>query len=213
MMISIWVAALVVYLTFRLWYDGLGKPLTPDEIAHFSAVFQESADNGLSTGEAATLRRFMEEDDGREFIMGNLVEFNPSAMTHPDTGRDIKASALLTEYTQPFMAKILRRAGHPVIAGQAVGGYLDAWNTPEDPRWHMAGLVRYRSRRDVILLSFANAEFAEIHKYKIAAIKQTFAFPMQMRVALYASPRVTVALLLALGAALLQLVLNESTRI
>lgn len=208
MIIEIWVGALVAYLAFRLWYDGLGKPLTPDEIAHFSQAFQDSADKGLSTGEVATLRRFMEEDDGKEFIMVNLVEFNSSPVTHPDTGQDIKASALLTEYTKPFMAKILRRAGHPVIAGQAVGGYLDAWNTPEDPGWHMAGLVRYRSRRDVILLAFADPAFAEIHKYKIAAMKQTFAFPMQTRVALYASPRVTVALLLALGAALLQLALN-----
>ena len=208
MIIAIWVGALVAYLAFRLWYDGLGKPLTPDEIAHFSKAFQDSADKGLSTGEVATLRRFMEEDDGKEFIMVNLVEFNSSPVTHPDTGQDIKASALLTEYTKPFMGKILRRAGHPVIAGQAVGGYLDAWNTPEDPGWHMAGLVRYRSRRDVILLSFADATFAEIHKYKIAAMKQTFAFPVQTRVALYASPRVTAALLLALGAALLQLALN-----
>lgn len=208
MIIAIWVGALVAYLAFRLWYDGLGKPLTPDEIAHFSQAFQDSADKGLSTGEVATLRRFMEEDDGKEFIMVNLVEFNSSPVTHPDTGQDIKASALLTEYTKPFMGKILRRAGHPVIAGQAVGGYLDAWNTPEDPGWHMAGLVRYRSRRDVILLSFADPAFAEIHKYKIAAMKQTFAFPVQTRVALYASPRVTVALLLALGAALLQLALN-----
>ena len=208
MIIAIWVGALVAYLAFRLWYDGLGKPLTPDEIAHFSQAFQDSADEGLSTGEVATLRRFMEEDDGKEFIMVNLVEFNSSPVTHPDTGQDIKASALLTEYTKPFMGKILRRAGHPVIAGQAVGGYLDAWNTPENPGWHMAGLVRYRSRRDVILLSFADPAFAEIHKYKIAAMKQTFAFPVQTRVALYASPRVTAALLLALGAALLQLALN-----
>ena len=208
MMISIWVIALIVYLTFRLWYDGLRKPLTPDEISHFSEVFQESAENGLSTGEVATLRRFMEEDDGKEFIMVNLVKFNPSPVTHPDTGQDIKASALLTEYTQPFMRKILRRAGHPVIVGQGVGGYLDAWNTPENPGWHMAGLGRYRSRRDVILLSFADTKFAEIHKYKIAAMQQTFAFPVQTRAALYASPRLTVGLFLALGTALLQLALT-----
>ena len=71
----------------------------------------------------------------------------------------------------------------------------------------MAGLVRYRSRRDVILLSFADTKFADIHKYKIAAMQQTFAFPIQTRAALYASPRLTVGLLLALGAALLQLTL------
>ena len=36
MTVAIWVGALVAYLAFRLWYDGLvRKPLTPDEIAHF----------------------------------------------------------------------------------------------------------------------------------------------------------------------------------
>jgi hypothetical protein len=89
-----------------------------------------------------------------------------------------------------------------------VGGYLDAWNTPPDPGWQMAGLVRYRSRRDAIVLSLADPAFAAIHKYKVAAMKQTFAFPMKTEVALYASPRLTVVLLLALGASLLQLILK-----
>ena len=209
MEIAIWVVAAMIYLAFRLWYDGLGKPLTPDEIEHFLQLVQGRAGPGPDTQDIATLRKFMEADDGKEFIMVNLIEFNASPVSHPDTGRDIKAAALLTEYTRPFMGKILRRAGHPVIAGQGVGGYLDAWNTPPDPGWHMAGLVRYRSRRDVIMLSLADPAFAAIHKYKIAAMKQTFAFPIKTQVALYASPRMSVALLLALGAALLQLFLSS----
>ena len=214
MEIAIWVVAAMIYLAFRLWYDGLGKPLTPDEIEHFLQLVQDRAGQGpdtqdIATQDIATLRKFMEADDGKEFIMVNLIEFNASPVSHPDTGRDIKAAALLTEYTRPFMGKILRRAGHPVIAGQGVGGYLDAWNTPPDPGWHMAGLVRYRSRRDVIMLSLADPAFAAIHKYKIAAMKQTFAFPIKTQVALYASPRMTVALVLALGAALLQLFLSS----
>ena len=161
MEIAIWVVAAMIYLAFRLWYDGFGKPLTPDEIDHFLQLVQDRAGQGpdtqdiatqdIATQDIATLRKFMEADDGKEFIMVNLIEFNASPVSHPDTGRDIQAAALLTEYTRPFMGKILRRAGHPVIAGQGVGGYLDAWNTPPDPGWHMAGLVRYRSRRDVIM--------------------------------------------------------------
>jgi hypothetical protein len=208
MTIAIWILAAMTYLAFRLWYDGLGKPLTVDEIAHFSQIIQERAGEGLTTGEVATLGKFMEEDDGKEFLMVNLVQFNASPVTHPETGQDIRAPELLTEYTKPFMGKILRRAGHPVIAGQSLGGYLDAWSTPPDPGWHMAGLVRYRSRRDAIELSIADPTFATIHKYKIAAIKQTFAFPIKTQVALYASPRLSVALVVALGASLLQLALT-----
>ena len=47
MIIAIWVGALVAYLAFRLWYDGLGKPLTPDEIAHFSQLVQDQRRSGL----------------------------------------------------------------------------------------------------------------------------------------------------------------------
>jgi hypothetical protein len=206
MTIALWILAALVYLVFRLWYDGQRKPLTSEEIEHYVQLIRDQGGEGMDEQKIETVRRFMQEDDGNEFIMVNLVEFNDSPVTHPETGEDIKAPALLTEYTRPFLGGILRRAGHPVIAGRGVGGYLDAWNTPEDPGWHMVGLVRYRSRRDVVVSSFADPAFAAIHKYKIAAMKQTFAFPMQTRLGFYASPRWTVALLLALGASLLQLV-------
>lgn len=207
MVLTVWIVALILYLVFRLWYDGLKQPLTKEELEHFTKILQERADE-FTEDELATMGRFMEDDDGEEFIMVNLVEFNDSPVMHPETGEGVRAPDLLTEYTKPFMASILRSACHPVIAGRGVGGYLDAWNTPPDPGWHMAGLVRYRSRRDVLRLSFGNPEFQGIHKYKIAAMKQTYAFPMQKHVALYASPRLTVALVLALSAALMQIAIG-----
>ena len=132
MTVAIWLGALVAYLVFRLWYDGVSKPLTDDEVAHFVSILER----------------------------------------------------------------------------RAVGDYVDAWTTPPNPGWHAAGLIRYRSRRDAMLASIAHPAFDGIHKYKIAALKQTYAFPTQTQAALYASPRVTVALVLALGATLLQLALS-----
>ena len=205
MAITISVGALVAYLTFRLWYDGLRKPLTAKEIEEYARLLEQRAE--VDAVDLAVMRKFLEEDDGKDLIMVNLLQFNPSPMKHPDTGQDAQADAVLQEYFRPFMGQVLRRAGHPVITGRAVGGYLDAWNTPPDPGWHAAGLIRYRSRRDVIELSLANAEFQELHKYKVAALKQTISFPTHTIMSLYASPRVTVAMALALAAALLQLVL------
>ncbi len=205
--VAIWLVALLVYLVFRLWYDGLRKPLTPDEVERYVGLFGQRADSdGV---DLAVMRKFLEEDDGKEFLMMNLLQFNPSPIKHPDTGKDAQADSVLQAYFRPFMGQVIRRAGHPVITGRSVAGYLDAWNTPPDPGWHAAGLIRYRSRRDVIELSLANEEFQELHKYKVAALKQTFAFPTQTQMNLYASPRVTVALCLALAAALLQLALHQ----
>ena len=208
MTIAIWGAALVAYLVFRLWYDGVKKPLADEEIAHFIEILEQRSADGLDKQDVAVVRQFMEHDDGKEFIMVNLIQFNPSPVAHPDTGKGVKAQELVQEYFKPLMKTFLRRAGHPVLMARAVGGYIDAWNTPPDPGWHAAGLIRYRSRRDAMQASIANPVFDGIHKYKIAALKQTYAFPTQSQTALYASPRVTVALVLALGAALLQLALN-----
>ncbi len=203
MAITIWFVAVFIYLAFRLWYDGPGKPLTPGEIEHFTQIIKDRDPESV-----ATLRKFMAEDDGREFIMVNLIEFNPSPVIHPDTGQEVRARAMLMAYFKPFMSAMLRRAGHPVLSMAGAGGYLDAWHTPPDPGWHAAGLIRYRSRRDCLLVSLANPDFDGLHKYKIAALKQTFAFPATTQTALYASPRLTVALALALCASLLQLALG-----
>ena len=207
MALSIWVATLLVYVAFRLWYDGLRKPLTAEEVEEYARLF-EARDGAGDEVDLAVMRKFLEEDDGKEFIMMNLLQYNPSPMKHPDTGQDARAESILQEYFRPFMGQVIRRAGHPVIGGRAVGGYLDAWNTPPDPGWHGAGLVRYRSRRDIAELSLASAKFQDLHKYKVAALKQTISFPTQTQMGLYASPRVTVAMALALAAALLQLVLT-----
>ena len=205
---AFWVSAFVLYIVFRLWYDGTKKPLTADEVDHFCQVLTQRASEGIEQQDIDVYRRFMEEDDGKEFVMVNLVQFNPSPIVHPDTGKDIQAPVLLTEYFKPLMKMFLSRAGHPVFSGRVRGGYLDAWNTPENPGWHVAGLIRYRSRRDAMLASLANPAFQGIHKFKVAAIRQTFAIPVHKNGGLYASPRVTVALVLALAAALLQIGLD-----
>ena len=44
----------------------------------------------------------MEEDDGKEFVMVNMVELFPSPVKHPDTGKDISTPKLLNEYFLPF---------------------------------------------------------------------------------------------------------------
>lgn len=202
----IWGGALGAYVLFRLWYDNWRGPLKPDEIAHYTSLIDQMPEAQGPDGERfrAVLNRMMTEDDGSEFLMANLLKFNKSPVTHPDTGQDMPAPALLQEYSRPFIGGLLRGAGHPAIVGRATGGYVEALNTPPDPGWHVVGLVRYRSRRDA-MKAVINPSFAETHPYKLAALEQTFAFPIKPMVAFYLHPRVSVALILALIAALLHI--------
>lgn len=206
MTISVWLAALAIYGLFRYWYDGVRKPLTEAEINGFMASLRANNDRNDSDY-LQVMHNFMQQDDGKEFIMVNLLQYQPSPVMHPDSGEPINANTLLLEYFKPLMKVFIKRAGHPVISSRAVGGYIDAWGTPANPGWHGAGLIRYRSRRDAMQATITSNAFDGIHKYKHAALKQTFAFPSQTIQSLYASPRVTVALLLALGAALVQIAL------
>ena len=63
-------------------------------------------------------------------------------------------------------------------------------------------------RRDAMQATLANPAFDDIHHLKAAALRETFAVPAQTVQGLYASPRVTVALVIALSAALLQIALT-----
>ena len=86
MVLLIWVITILVYVVFRLWYDGLRKPLTAAEVEEYTRLFEERA-GADDEVDLAVMRKFLEEDDGKEFIMMNLLQYNTSPMKHPDTGQ------------------------------------------------------------------------------------------------------------------------------
>jgi len=196
---AIWGAALLLWLGFRLFYDGLRRPLRPGEIEAFLAGLGERMD---ATGnDAARLRAFLEADDGGEFVMLNLVKTRPDVITDPDSGEALGGAEWLGRYSQVFVRGLMRRGGHPVFVGRKVGGYIDAWNTPADPGWTLFGTMRYRSRRDLIRVA-GDPAFRAVHPAKLLGTEATFSFPAQRILGFHAGPRMTVGLALALCAAL-----------
>lgn len=197
----VWPVAAVVYGCFRLYYDNWRGRLTADEIDAFMATVQERGGGELN--DLAVVRRFLEEDDGREFVMVNLVRVPDSMVTDPDTGGQVPAEAMMRAYTKAFMPRLLKHGGHPALATRKVGGYVDAWMVDPDPGWSIVGFMRYRSRRDMMKM-VVDPTFEDAHKYKILGVAETFSFPSQPILRLYATPRVWVFLVLALAAALVQ---------
>jgi len=197
----IWGSAAALYALFRLWYDNWRGPLTPAEIDAFFADVHGRYGGG---NDPAVLRSFLEADDGREFVMLNLVKFADGMVADPATGEQVPGRAMARRYADPFVRRLLRRGGHPGMVGAKVGPYVDAWNVEGDPGWSIFGLMRYRSRRDMLAM-VRDPLFAQVHPYKLLGIPVTFSFPTQRRVSAYAGPRVWVALVLALAAALAQI--------
>ena len=198
----VWLLALALYLAFRLWYDGYRGALTPDEVVHFMQL--TDAAPGARHTDREVVRKFLEADDGKEFVMCNLVRLHPHPVPHPVTGVLTEPRQLLDAYVRQFVVTLLLRGGHPVVATRKVGGYVDAWNASPDPGWTVAAMMRYRSRRDMMLLA-TDARFKQAHPFKLAAIEQTYSFPTQVVTEMVLRPRGLVALVLALAAALVHL--------
>jgi hypothetical protein len=201
----IWLGAALLYAAFWFWYVGVPRPLTPAEVDATMATIASSS-IGATPEQLATVRAFLEADDGREFFMLNLVRVNPGPVIAPGASEPADARAVLEGYTRHFMPALFRRAGHPAFFGRAAGGYVEQWQVAPDPGWTFGAAIRYRSRRDMAAL-IVDPRFANAHEFKAAAIASTFAFPTAPAYVMV-GPKIWVGLVIALGAALLQLALG-----
>ena len=73
-----WTIFSVIYVSFFLWYTDLGGKLSPEEIQSFMQKYEENLLNdGVSLDseqhqlQSKFIRKFMEEDTGKQFIMVN----------------------------------------------------------------------------------------------------------------------------------------------
>lgn len=196
---TIWGIALIFYLVFLGWHENWKGPLTESEIATFNARAQSIS--GLSAEQLARLEMFMRDDDGGEFFMVNLVRFTDGPASHPETGAKVDARELVQSYFRPFAFKILARGGYPAFSARTLSGYIEAWGVAANPGWDFVNLMRYRSRRDLLILA-TEEDFNDIHIYKRAAIASTFSIPAQSIGGALLSPRIWIALFIFLVAAL-----------
>jgi hypothetical protein len=193
------------YLLFRLWYDNVRGRLTAAEIeAGLAAIRARGGSQGTDT---EAFRRFLEADDGREFVMLNLVKVAPGTARHPLTGAEVPARDLLNHYSRHFIRKLVQRGGHPALVARKVGPYVDAWGDVQpDPGWSIMGYMRYRSRRDLLALA-ADPSFGPVHAFKALGTDTTLSFPTQPTLMLFVGPRIWVGLILALASSLTALAL------
>ena len=198
----VWLVAATLYAGFLLFYNNWRGKLTREEIDTMLA--QAEAQGAADLNDLSIVRKFLEEDDGREFVMVNLVRVPDTMVIDPDTGAQVPASDMMKAYSKAFMPRLIKHGGHPALAARKVGGYVDAWKVGPDPGWSIVGFIRYRSRRDMLKM-VADPTFKDAHKYKLLGVGETFSFPTQPFIRAYVSPRVTVFLILALVAALAQL--------
>jgi hypothetical protein len=195
---ALWLIPAMLYAVFWFWYTPLGGPLTAAEMERFAAAIA-----GDDPERGARLRRFMTEDTGRQFIMVNLLDMAKAPGELPATGPGASADDLLDHYMEHMYPELLRRASHPLLAGPAVSTAMDVVGIDGAAEWTRVGLMRYRSRRDLLEIA-TDPRFGARHEYKVAALEKTIAFPIEPQ--LYLSDlRLLLALVLVAGIALLDI--------
>ena len=185
----IWLTAAALYLVFLYWYNNWSGPIVAGEIDSYIKHF--SAGSGAQHTDVEVLRRFLEEDDGKEFVMQNFVTLHPGKMSHPVTGEQVNPQDVIGAYFKPFAKALFKRGGHPVFMARKVGGYIDSWNVDGDPQWAATAMMRYRCRRDLIEMA-SDSRFSKIHVFKTSSIEKTVSFPVQINMSLFLRPRAYV---------------------
>ncbi len=178
------VAFTLAFVVFLVWYGGRGRPLTSAET---DAVVEHVQRNAQGQGAPIdqdfldALRTAVKDDDGREFVMVNLIRFRTKAVYPPswDYGDDPRAADAL--YNRAVVPRLLKRGCVPIFLGRWAGRFL----TPDGAEeWDCIALVRYRSRRDLLsLCADLAADRADVHKW--AAIEKTHVFPVHVRLGLF----------------------------
>ena len=206
---KIWICVPITYALFSLWYFNWQGPLTQTEIDDFMSRFLQTS--GSQQTDADVFRAFLEQDDGREFIMLNQVQLHGGNIAHPVTGEQQQAQEVLIRYFQPFAFRLLLRGGHPVFQARTVGGFVDTWNADSNVSFTATAMMRYRSRRDLLAMILDPA-FADGHIYKLAAIERTISYPTQRIMNTSMPPNVWVLLVLVLIASIMQNVSGAARR-
>jgi len=197
---KIWASLIIIYLGFFFWYTDLGGKLDSEEIDFFLEKLQEN-NSDLDSDMYESIKNFMENDSGRQFLMVNNVDINedPEDVEGAEPGES--AESLLDRYMEHMYSQLLKRACHPVFAGKAVWTAMDIIGIEGAENWDQAALMRYKSRRAFMEIATHPDMFGK-HQFKIAALEKTIAYPVEAQLYL-GDPRFILGLIfLVLGLSL-----------
>ena len=193
---KIWASLFIVYGLFFTWYTDFGGKLSDDEIKFYYSKFES---NALKDGRVLEpriiklLQKFMEEDSGKQFLMVNVIDMSENPILPDGTVSEESSDNLMNEYMEHMYGEILKRASHPAFIGSAVNGSMDLVGIENAEVWETAALFRYKSRR-AFLEIVTHPDMNNKHKYKIAALEKTIAFPVETKLYL-GDPRLLLGLI------------------
>lgn len=186
----------LLFVCFLLWYGGNGKPLTEQEI---TAGLQALRANNGDADKLAEVEQLLRKDDGKEFVMQNLVRYRPKALYPPayaHLGDDPRAAD--KRYGRAILWPLLKYGNVMIFIARRSGSFIEPHGADA---WHYVAMVRYRSRRDFLRFAM-ETERSDLFVHKWAAIEKTHVFPVKPLLSLVFVRASVAALLLLIGTVL-----------
>jgi hypothetical protein len=210
-----WLILVTIYTCFFFWYTDMGGKLSEDETQDFLIKYDQnlrnvgmssSSDDGFYISSELRkdfLRKFMEQDTGRQFIMVNSIEMNKNPEDVAGANSGESAEQLMSRYMEHMWPNLLKRASHPIFGGYAIWESMDLVGIEGAETWDQAALMRYKSRRAFMEI-VTHPEMRDRHAFKIAALQKTIAFPVEP-IGYYSDLRVILGMLILIIGLSLQL--------
>lgn len=185
----------LIYATFWWWWGGNAKPLSEQEKQALLALLRTPTMTPQRQQEIDELQALLATDDGKAFVMQNLVRYRPKALYPPGYAYNDDPREADKRYGRAIWWNLLRNGNLLLFVARRSGVFL----TPEGAdAWHYVAMVRYRSRRDFMRFAIAS-DRADIFVHKWAAIEKTHVFPVKPIISLF-TIRLMVGLVLLLAA-------------
>lgn len=166
---------LLAFVVFYVWHTPLRGPLTDAEIDAFLANQIQTGGTGWT--DANAFEAFLRNDDGRPFVMINLMEVREVAEYPEGHLADAATTGAEAEalYGQAVLPLLLKRGSYPVARATRYNTIINSVGQSAGD-FDSFAMVRYRSRRDLIDMLSSDAFLAaNIHKW--ASLENTLVAP------------------------------------
>ena len=194
-LLAIALPLVLLYVAFWLWYGGNGQRMSPEEIEEALNQLRSSDLGHDNAAEVEEVRQLLASDDGKEFVMQNLVRYRAKALYPEGTNYSDDPREADKRYGKSIIGDLLRYGNVVIFIARKSGDFV----RPEGAdAWHYVAMVRYRSRRDFVRFAI-RANQADKFMHKWAAIEKTHVFPVKPIISLLAVRTWVALTLFALG--------------
>lgn len=200
-LLAIALPLVLLYVAFWLWYGGNGQRMSPEEIEEALHQLRSSDLGHDNAAEVEEVRQLLASDDGKEFVMQNLVRYRAKALYPEGTNYSDDPREADKRYGKSIIGDLLRYGNVVIFIARKSGDFV----RPEGAdAWHYVAMVRYRSRRDFVRFAI-RANQADKFMHKWAAIEKTHVFPVKPLISLFAVRTLVALSLFTIGVILTRL--------